>query len=129
MISPADPKPNNKNGLPQQYHNYSKVFSEKEAWILASEEVTHTIEMESDKSPPYGTLYPLTPHELNTLWRYIDEMLIKGWIHPLSRPAAAPILFMKKPDGGLHLCVDDRKLNTITIKNCYPLPQIDEMFD
>ena len=129
MISPADPKPNNKNSLPQQYHNYSKVFSEKEAQILASEEVTHTIEMESDKTPPYGTLYPLTPHELDTLRRYIDKMLVKGWIRPSSGPAAAPVLFMKKPDGGLRLCVDYRKLNAITVKNRYPLPRIDEMFD
>ena len=129
LISPADPKPDNKNGLPQQYHDYSKVFSEKEARILASEEVTHTIETESDKTPPYGTLYPLTPHELDTLRRYIDEMLVKGWIRPSSGPAAAPVLFVKKPDGGLRLCVDYRKLNAITVKNRYPLPRIDEMFD
>ena len=56
-------------------------------------------------------------------------MLIKGWIHFLSRPAAAPVLFVKKSDSGLCLCVNYRKLNTIIIKNCYPLPWIDKMFD
>ena len=96
---------------------------------MASKKVTHTIETESDKSSFYGTLYSLTSHELNTLQRYIDKILIKEWICSLSELAAAPVLFMKKPDGGLCLCVDYRKLNTITIKNCYLLPWINKMFD
>ena len=59
----------------------------------------------------------------------IDCMLEKGFIRPSKSPFGSPILFVKKPDGFLRLCVDYRKLNELTIKNHYPLPLISELFD
>lgn len=117
------------NELPLHYIKFTRVFSKKEAGILPSEEISHIINIEEEKSPLYNILYPLAPHELDTLQRYIKEMLLKGWIQPSSSPAAAPILFIKKPDSGLYLCINYQKLNIITSKNCYLLLQIDKMFD
>ena len=56
-------------------------------------------------------------------------MLARGWIHPSKSPYGSPILFFKKPDGSLRLVVDYRKLNSMTIKNRYPLPLISELLD
>ena len=56
-------------------------------------------------------------------------MLKRGWIRPSKSPFGSPVLFVKKPDGSLRLCVDYRKLNEITIKNRYPLPLMSELFD
>ena len=53
----------------------------------------------------------------------------RGWIHPSKPPFSSPILFIKKPDGSLHLCIDYRTLNAMTVKNRYPLPLISELLD
>jgi hypothetical protein len=58
-----------------------------------------------------------------------QELLDKGYIRPSSSPWGSPALFVKKKDGSLHLCVDYRPLNVVTIKNKYPLPRIDVLFD
>ena len=71
----------------------------------------------------------MSREELEVLKKYLTENLNKSFIQASSSPAAAPVLFVKKPGGGLCFCVDYRALNTITIKNCYPLPLIQEMLD
>ena len=86
----------------------------------------HAIKLEKDKQPPFGPIYSLGPVELETLKTYIETNLANGFIRPSKSPAGAPILFDKKPDGSLRLCVDYRGLNNITIKNQYPLPLIGE---
>ena len=68
----------------------------------------------------------MSRHELEALRIWLDENLAKGFIRPSSSPAGAPILFVKKKDGSLRLCVDYRDLNEKTIKNRYPLPLIPE---
>ena len=60
---------------------------------------------------------------------YLDENLEKGFIQPSKSPAGAPILFVKKKDGSLRLCVDYRGLNKLTVRNRYPLPLIPELLD
>ncbi len=67
--------------------------------------------------------------ELETLKTYIETHLKTGFIRPSKSPADAPILFDKKPDGSLRLCVDYRGLNNLTIKNRYPLPLIGKSLD
>ena len=67
--------------------------------------------------------------ELAALKAYIETNLENGFIQRSSSPAAAPILFLKKKDGSLRLCVDYRALNSITVKNRYPLPLISEILD
>ena len=89
----------------------------------------HTIPIEEGKKPPFGPIYSLSETEFKALKDYLEENLKKGFIRPSESPAAAPILFVKKKDGSLRLCVDYRGLNKITIKNRYPLPLIAELLD
>ena len=67
--------------------------------------------------------------ELDTLKSYIDEMLSKGFIRTSNLPIGAPVLFVKKKNGTLRLCVDYRALNKITVKNRYPLPLSGDLMD
>jgi hypothetical protein len=67
--------------------------------------------------------------ELAELKEHIKELLEKGFIHPSSSPWGAPMIFVLKKDGTQRLCVDYRALNEVTVKNKYPLPRIDDLFD
>ena len=67
--------------------------------------------------------------KLKELQIQLEELLRKGYIHPSVSPWGAPILFVKNIDGTLRLCIDFRQLNKETIKNKYPLPRIDDLFD
>jgi hypothetical protein len=67
--------------------------------------------------------------ELNELKYHLQELLDKKYIRPSVSPWGAPILFVRKKDGTLQLCIDYRQLNKMTIKNKYPLPRIDDLFD
>ena len=75
--------------------------------------------------PPYR----MVPAELKELKAQLEELLSKGFIRPSTSPWGAPVLFVKKRDGSLRLCIDYRQLNRATIRNQYPLPRIDELFD
>ena len=89
----------------------------------------HKIPLKEGKEPPFGPLYGMSREELSELKSYIKENLEKGFIRASSSPAGAPVLFVKKPDGTLRLCVDYRALNNQTIKNRYPLPLVKETLD
>ena len=78
-------------------------------------------------TPLFGPIYSLSIPELKALREWLDENLSKGFIRASSLPAGAPILFVKKSDGSLRLCMDYRGLNAGTIKNRYPLPLIREI--
>jgi hypothetical protein len=83
---------------------------------------------------PGATLVSKTPYrmsapELKELQMQLEELLKKGYIRPSVSPWGAPVLFVKKKDGTLRLCIDFRQLNKYTIKNKYPLPRIDDLFD
>src|SRR3954469_16583857 len=73
--------------------------------------------------------YSMNSSELVELKKQLDAMLEIGLIQPSSSPWRSPILFVDKKDIGNHLCTDYRKLNDVTIKNNYPLPKIEDMFD
>jgi hypothetical protein len=79
-------------------------------------------------APVSKTPYRMSTLELKELQMQLEELLNKGYIHPSVSPWGAPILFVKKKDGTLILCIDFRKLNKVTIKNMYPLPRIDDLF-
>ena len=87
------------------------------------------IELEEGATPPPGRLSSLFPFELNTLREFIDENLSTGFIRPTSSSLAASVLFVKKKDGSLRLCVDYRGLNKLTRKDRYPLPLISDLLD
>ena len=105
--------------VPAKYSDFADVFSPDLATKLPghTEFNTHTIDLEESKQPPYGPIYSLGPVELETLKTYIETNLANGFIRPSKSPAGAPILFDKKPNGSLRLCVDYWGLNNITIKN------------
>ena len=117
--------------IPDEYSDFTDVFSEEKALVLPERTKLneHAIDLEDGKQPPYGPIYSLGPVELETLKTYIETHLKTGFIRPSKSPAGAPILFDKKPDGSLRLCVDYRGLNNLTIKNRYPLPLIGESLD
>jgi Reverse transcriptase (RNA-dependent DNA polymerase)/RNase H-like domain found in reverse transcriptase len=113
--------------LPKEYHDYLDVFSRRDADKLPEHRpYDHKITLEPGKQPTFGPLYGMSLDELKCLRKYLDEHLSKGFIRASSSPAAAPVLFAKKPGGGLRFCVDYRALNEITIKNRYPIPLIQE---
>ena len=117
--------------LPRCYHEYKDVFSEAAEDILPPhrEDLDHAIDLKANALPPFGPLYNLSEKELTTLKDYIDKNLANGFIVRSKSPAGAPILFVKKSDGSLRLCVDYRRLNAITVKNKYPIPLVSEILD
>ena len=80
-------------------------------------------------TPPYRKQYRLTPAERKELENRIKDLLSKGMIEPSTSPYSAPILFVKKPSGGLRMVLDYRALNKLTVKNRAPLPRIDDLLD
>jgi len=116
--------------VPPEYREYVDVFSKAKASELPPHhDYDLKIDLEEGTSPPLGTLYSLSPVELSALWTFIDENLNTGFIHPTTSSHAAPVLFVKKKDGSLRLCVDFRGLNKITKKDSYPLPLISDLLD
>src|SRR6266581_3057285 len=112
------------------YHEFAEVFSKSKANTLALHcEYDLKIELEEGMHPPLGTLYSLSPIELEALRTFLDKHLVSGFIRPSSSAHAAPMLFICKKDGSLHLCMDFRGLNKIMKKDRYLLPQISDLLD
>ncbi|KAJ6437919.1 reverse transcriptase [Purpureocillium lavendulum] len=89
----------------------------------------HTIELIPGKEPPYQKNRPLSPRELLVVRKWLDDNLTKGFIRESRARCAAPLLLAAKPGGGVRICQDYRGLNSVTIKNRYPLPLIRETLD
>jgi hypothetical protein len=116
--------------VPKDYHDLMDVFSKKDADTLPPHRsFDHRIPLTEGKQPTFGPIYSLSQMEQEEVQKYLDENLAKGFITPSESPAASPILFVKKKDGSLRLCVDYQSLNAITIKNRYPLPLIGDLID
>jgi len=91
--------------------------------------VDHQIPLKPDMPPPFKGIFRLSQLELRELKRQLDQLLRDGKIRPSTSPYGAPVLFVKKKDGKLRMCIDYRALNSQTIQNRYALPRIDELFD
>ena len=119
------------SAIPREYGKWAHLFEEETTAkaLPRYQPWDHEIELEPGKEPTFGPIYALSEKELKVLREYIDENLKKGFIRESKSPAGYPILFAPKKDGSLRLCVDYRKLNDITIKNRYPLPNIGELQD
>ena len=87
------------------------------------------IETMSRTAPISIALYAMAPLELKELKKQLEELLEKGFIRPSISPWGAPVLFVKKKDGSMRLCIDYQQLNRITVRNKYPLPRIDDLLD
>jgi hypothetical protein len=92
-------------------------------------DIEFVIELQPGTAPISKRPYRMPPKELAELKNQLQELLDKGYIRPSSSPWGSPALFVKKKDGSLRMCVDYHPLNAVTIKNKYPLPCIDVLFD
>jgi len=114
--------------IPKEYHDFLPLFSEALAKKLPPHRsYDHKIPLREGFTHPFGPLYSLSKTELETLKEWLEGNLSKEFIRASSLPTASPILFVKKNDGTLRLCVDYRGLNEGTIKNRYPLPLLQEI--
>ena len=119
--------------LPEQVRDFAHLFADDKG---ANElpptrgHLDHAINIVKENgkpvAPPWGPLYNMSREELLVLRKTLTDLLSKGWIRSSSSPAAAPVLFAKKSNGGLRFCVDYRGLNAITIPDRYPLPLFKE---
>lgn len=126
---PTDPR----TKLPRQYWDFLPAFDRTKAEELPPPRgggVDHGIELEQTNGKnaevPWGPMYNMSREELLVLRKTLTELLDKQFIRVSNSPAAAPVLFVRKPGGGLRFCVDYRGLNKVTKKDRYPLPLIQE---
>ena len=122
-----------KEKLPKHFQRWLKVFNQQLANQLPPHRrgIDHKIPLKRDRngveeSPPYGPLYGMNKEELLYLRKTLTDLLDKNFIRVSKSPAAAPVLLVRKPGGGVRFCVDYRGLNELSVKDRYPLPLIRE---
>jgi len=108
---------------------FEDVFPEEIPGLPPSREIDFHIELVPEAAPVSRAPYRLAPGELKELKSQLKELTDKGYIRPSQSPWGAPVIFVKKKDGSLRMCIDYRGLNKLTVKNKYPLPRIDDLFD
>ena len=109
--------------------DFSDVFPEELPSISPKREVDLSIEILPGTSPTSRAPYKMAQTELKELKIQLQELLDKGFIRPSVSPWGAPVLFVKKKDDTLRMCIDYRKINKVTVKNKYPLSRIEDLFD
>nr|GEY27297.1 putative reverse transcriptase domain-containing protein [Tanacetum cinerariifolium] len=110
-------------------YDFPEVFPEDLPGLPPPRQVEFCIDLIPGATPVARVPYRLAPSELKDLSEQLKELSEKGFIRPSSSPWGAPVLFIKKKDGSFRMCIDYRELNKLTIKNKYPLPRIDDLFD
>eukprot|EP00253_Pinus_taeda_P016078 PITA_16078 len=108
---------------------FTDVFPEEILGLPPKRNIDFTIELVPGAAPVSRAPYRMSVPELTELKMQLQELLDKNYIRPSVSPWGAPVLFVKKKDGTFQMCIDYRQLNKLTIKNKYPLPRIDELFD
>ncbi|GJY35735.1 putative nucleotidyltransferase, ribonuclease H [Tanacetum coccineum] len=109
--------------------DFPEVFPEDLPGIPPTRQVEFQIDLIPGAAPVARAPYRLAPSEMKELSDQLKELSDKGFIRPSSSPWGAPVLFVKKKDGSFQMCIDYRELNKLTVKNRYPLPRIDDLFD
>ncbi|GKD45851.1 putative reverse transcriptase domain-containing protein [Tanacetum coccineum] len=109
--------------------DFLKVFPEDLPGIPPTRQVEFQIDLIPGAAPVARAPYRLAPSEMKELSDQLKELSDKGFIRPSSSPWGAPVLFVMKKDGSFRMCIDYRELNKLTVKNHYPLPRIDNLFD
>jgi hypothetical protein len=108
---------------------YPDVFPDDLPGMPLDRDIEFIIELQPGTTPISKRPYRMPPNELAELKTQLQDLLDKGFIRPSASPWGCPALFVKKKDNSLRLCVNYRLLNAVTIKNKYPLPCIDILFD
>ncbi|GJV70888.1 putative reverse transcriptase domain-containing protein [Tanacetum coccineum] len=109
--------------------DFPEVFPDDSPRLSPPRQVEFKIELVPGAAPIVRAPYRLAPSEMKELADQLQELSEKGFIHPSSSPWGAPVLFVKKKDGSFCMCIDYRELKKLTVKNRYPLPRIDDLFD
>ncbi|XP_038979924.1 uncharacterized protein LOC120110029, partial [Phoenix dactylifera] len=110
-------------------NEYPDVFPEDLPSLPPDREIEFAIDLIPGTTPISKTSYRMAPAEMKELKKQLQDLLNKGFIRPSISPWGAPVLFVKKKDGSMRLCIDYREINKVTIKNKYPLSRIDDLFD
>ena len=128
-MSPAE-RAQFESSVPAEYHEFTDVFSAADAEALPPHRpYDHMIDLEEGAVPLYGPIYSMLETELKALCEYLNDMPGKGFMRPFNSMASAPILFAKKKDRSLRLCVDYQGLNAITWKNRNLLHLVGDLLD
>lgn len=116
--------------IPPEYSDLKGAFNEEASNELPNHDISDMkIDLKEGQEPRNTGLRPISPIELETLRKYLDVNLGKGWIRRSKSLVSAPIVFAWKKDGSIRVCMDYQNLNAVTIKNRYPLPLIPELTD
>jgi hypothetical protein len=126
LLNKVQGTPLNEIRVVQEYPN---VFPEDLPGMPPDRDIEFIIELLPGTPPIFKRPYRMPVNELVELKKQIVELQLKGFIRPSSSPWGAPVLFVKKKDGTQQMCMDYRSLNEVTIKNKYPLPRIENLFD
>ncbi|GBG78159.1 hypothetical protein CBR_g26194 [Chara braunii] len=130
-VAVADSSPTEVSSDPQVVRlldEFADIF-ESPTGVLLDRPIFHEIILEAGAVPPKGCIYRMSEEELEVLRAQLDDLLAKGWIRPSSSPYGAPVLFVRKKNKDLRLCIDYRKLNTQIVRNAGPLPRIDDLLE
>ena len=109
--------------------DFLDVFPDDLPGLPLEREIDFPIDLVSGIAPISLPPYRMAPAELKELKTQLQELVHGGFIRPSISPWGAPVLFVKKKDGTWRLCINYRQLNKVTIRNKYPLPRIDDLFD
>ncbi|GJX97707.1 putative reverse transcriptase domain-containing protein [Tanacetum coccineum] len=109
--------------------DFPEVFLDELPGLPPPRQVEFRIDLVPGAAPIARAPYRMASSEMKELSAQLQELLEKGFIRPSSSPWGAPVLFVKKKDGSFRMCIDYRKLNKLTIKNRYPFPRIDDLFN
>ena len=124
------PPPTEKGTLPATLKEYLDVFNEAACSELPKRRACDLkIELLPSKTPSWGKVYPTTHAQGIVLKEYISDLVAKGFMRRSNSPCSSPIFFVKKSDGGLRPCVDYSPLNSITVKDRYPVPSAEQLTD
>ncbi|GJX55749.1 putative reverse transcriptase domain-containing protein [Tanacetum coccineum] len=113
----------------QYIQEFPEVFPEDLPGLPPIRQVEFQIDLIPGAAPVARAPYRLAPSEMQELSNQLQELADQGFIRPSTSPWGAPVLFVKKKDGSFRMCIDYRELNKLTVKNRYPLPRIDDLFD
>uniref|UniRef100_J3MVJ5 Reverse transcriptase domain-containing protein n=1 Tax=Oryza brachyantha TaxID=4533 RepID=J3MVJ5_ORYBR len=108
---------------------YQEVFPDDLTTMPPKREIEFRIDLVPGTAPIYKRPYRMAANEMAEVKKQVDEQLQKGYIRPSTSPWGAPVIFVEKKDKTKRMCVDYRALNDVIIKNKYPLPRIDDLFD
>jgi transposase InsO family protein/predicted aspartyl protease len=117
--------------LPAEYHEFADVFKHKSEFTLPERKpgIDHAINLKPGMEPPYKRSFAMNPTQLAAVKKHVDDGIAMDIMEPSNSPCASPVLLVKKPGGGIRVCVDYRALNALTVKDRYPIPLIKETLE